>query len=55
MKGDYLDVYEGVRSEVLYMFWYHALYDDNALCLFDYRFIASAIRSAMYKQMCAFI
>ena len=29
---------------------YHALYDDNSLHMFDYIFIASAIRSAMYNK-----
>ena len=29
---------------------YHASYDDNALCMFDYIFLVSAIRNAMYNK-----
>ena len=29
---------------------YHALYDDNACHMFDYIFIVSAIRSAVYNK-----
>ena len=33
----------------------HALYDDNALCMFDYQFIASAIRSVCITSACVYI